>query len=252
MTLALITSGGRRLGAVITARLADHGYDIALHSRMPGEPESWLAEHLDKSGVHWECVDANFAEPDAVDHLLDQIRDKFGASPSILVNNASHFLDEEANLLSIDSLIDHFRINAAVPAVLAQNVAHANNAVRKCVIINILDQRIANPHSDQMAYTASKMALAGMTEMLSRALAPGARVNAVAPGLTIPGPLYSAAQIERLTSMMPLAQLPTAANVADAVLYLIGAEATTGQTIYVDGGAHQRSFDRDFLNLARD
>jgi enoyl-[acyl-carrier-protein] reductase (NADH) len=46
--------------------------------------------------------------------------------------------------------------------------------------------------------------------------------------------------------------LPTPGQIADAVLYLAGADATTGQTIFVDGGAHMAPMDRDFVYLNRE
>ena len=76
-----------------------------------------------------------------------------------------------------------------------------------------------------------------------------ARVNAVAPGLVIVTDDYADSQSERLAALMPLGALPTPDAVADAVLYLAGARHVTGQTLFVDGGAHLKSFDRDFVHL---
>jgi NAD(P)-dependent dehydrogenase (short-subunit alcohol dehydrogenase family) len=56
----------------------------------------------------------------------------------------------------------------------------------------------------------------------------------------------------RLEAAMPLGLLPDPEDVADAVLYLASARATTGQTIFVDGGANLKSFERDFQFLERD
>ncbi len=57
--------------------------------------------------------------------------------------------------------------------------------------------------------------------------------------------------MERLQSAMPLGRLPLAEQIAEAVLYLAQASAVTGQTLYVDGGAHMRSYDRDFMHMGR-
>jgi NAD(P)-dependent dehydrogenase (short-subunit alcohol dehydrogenase family) len=57
--------------------------------------------------------------------------------------------------------------------------------------------------------------------------------------------------MERLSTLMPLARLPQAEEIAQAVLFLAGASAVTGQTLYIDGGAHLRSYDRDFMHLCR-
>ena len=63
---------------------------------------------------------------------------------------------------------------------------------------------------------------------------------------------YSEAQVDRLARLMPLGALPTPAHIADAVVYLARAEAVTGQTIFVDGGAHLAPMARDFVALERD
>ncbi|PHQ60353.1 MAG: short-chain dehydrogenase, partial [Sphingobium sp.] len=68
---------------------------------------------------------------------------------------------------------------------------------------------------------------------------------------TIATPDYDEAQMERLGELMPLGRLPQADDIAQAVLYLVDAAAVTGQTLYVDGGAHIRSYDRDFMHLCR-
>jgi pteridine reductase len=76
-----------------------------------------------------------------------------------------------------------------------------------------------------------------------------ARVNGVAPGLVISTDEYSVAQEAKLADMMPLGALPDPFGVANAALYLAGAKDVTGQIIFADGGAHLKSFGRDFMHL---
>ncbi|WP_420141062.1 SDR family oxidoreductase, partial [Sphingomonas sp.] len=141
----------------------------------------------------------------------------------------------------------HLAVNFVTPLMLTRAAAAAGTRA----VVNLIDQRIVNPPIDQAAYTASKLALGASTKVLARAFAP-MRVNAVAPGLTLPGPDYAAGHLPALTAMMPLGRLPDPADVADAVVYLAGADAVTGQTLYVDGGAAMESFRRDFVHLASD
>jgi NAD(P)-dependent dehydrogenase (short-subunit alcohol dehydrogenase family) len=84
---------------------------------------------------------------------------------------------------------------------------------------------------------------------MAAAFGPAARVNGVAPGLVISTDDYDAALEARLAEMMPLRHLPSPTAVDEAVLYLAGAGDVTGQTLFVDGGAHLKSFDRDFMHL---
>lgn len=249
--LALVTGSCRRLGAHIAAALAEAGYDLALHASATAEPEAWLVGRLTAAGAEYRAFTCDLGDFAAVEALMPQVVETVGRGPVLLVNNASRFAADEQGLPGGDALVDHFRVNAAAPILLARAFAHALGAGDGSVV-NILDQRIAHPPADQIAYTLSKQALAEATRTLARVLAPRVRVNAVAPGLTIPTQDYSPAQLARLTASMPLERLSRPDDVAAAVVYLAGARASTGQTLFVDGGAGLHDFARDFVHLERD
>lgn len=250
--IAVVTGGTRRLGAAIAARLAAAGYDLALHSHSAGTIEPALAEAIAAAGAAYAAFEADLANAQAVDALIPDVAAHFGRAPFCLVNSASRFGEDRWRDVSMASLVGHFTVNAAAPARLAQHLAAGIGEEGRGVVVNILDQRIVSPPDDQAGYTASKLALAGITRAMARALAPKVRVCGVAPGLTLATADYAPDQLERLAALMPLDRLPTPGQVADAVAFLVGAEATTGQVIFVDGGASLRSFERDFMALERD
>lgn len=251
MKLALITGGLSKLGSVIAAWLAEAGYDLALHMRLPGDPAGELAACIARTGVRWAVFPAELSEAGAVEGLVARVAAHFGRAPDLLVNSASMLSEGGWDEVSLDALVDHFRVNTAAPLILAQRFAAALPQGAGGAIINILDQRITNPPPDQAAYTLSKLSLAAATRSLARAFAPSVRVNAIAPGLTIPGSEYAADQVARLAEMMPLGQLPDADAVAEAVAYLAAADAVTGQILFVDGGASLESYPRDFVHMGR-
>ncbi|MDB5687248.1 MAG: NAD(P)-dependent dehydrogenase, short-chain alcohol dehydrogenase family, partial [Rhizorhabdus sp.] len=242
----------RRLGAAIAIRLAADCYDIAIHSNRHADPYPALLAALREHGVAWASFEADLSDETATLRLLDDVAAHFGRPPSCLVNSASMFGADGWADTGMVAMVEHYRVNAASPALLAQRLAALIGPEGRGVVINILDQAVRNPSIDHAAYTASKLALAGITQVMAHAMAPRLRVNAVAPGLNIPTDDYGAAQLDRLAAMMPLGALPTPEQVADAVAYLAGARATTGQTIFVDGGASLLSFGRDFVHLAVD
>src|SRR3546814_6042112 len=98
------------------------------------------------------------------------------------------------------------------------------------------EMRISDWSSDvcssdlQIAYSLSKSALWQATATLAVAFGSRARVNAVAPGLTMATDDYSAAQVERLAKRMPLGALPTPVQIAHAVVYLARAERSEEHT----------------------
>lgn len=249
--LALVTGGLHRVGAAISARLAREGYALALHKRSAGEADPALAEAIAETGVRSHRFAADLADPAAVDALIPAVIEKFGRVPDLLVNNAALFAEGEWHDLSAAALAEMMQVNFSAPVMLAKALV-ARSEDKRPAIVNIVDQRVAHPVPDQIAYSLSKSALWQATATLAFAFGNRARVNAVAPGLTMATEDYTARQVERLAKRMPLDALPTPAQIADAVVYLARAEAVTGQTIFVDGGAHLAPLGRDFVALDRD
>lgn len=247
--LALVTGGMRRLGAVIAARLAGAGYALALSSHGDGTPDEALAKELTANNTVWKHFAADLSEPDAPETLLKSVIAQIGRAPDLLVNSAAMFEQDDWHAMDAASLDAHFRLNLFAPLLLAKAVVSASPETAQPAIIHIVDQRITNPNGDQLSYTLSKQALAASVRSLAVAFGVRARVNAVAPGLVIPTADYSEGQMARLDGAMPLGELPSAESVAKAVIYLASAKDTTGQIIFADGGAHLKSFARDFLHL---
>jgi NAD(P)-dependent dehydrogenase (short-subunit alcohol dehydrogenase family) len=231
-------------------RLARAGYALAIHGRFDAEPHRFLSECLAETGVPWAGFVADFAEAGAAEALIPAVIEHFGRAPDLLVNSASMFGEGDLASVNAEDLAQHHRVNVVAPVLLTQAFAAAERSgERDPAIVNILDQRLEQPHGDQLAYTLSKGGLEVFTRIAARTLAPGIRVNAVAPGLTLATYDYSLEQLKRLASLTPLGRLPVPEDVAEAVLYLARARSVTGQTIVVDAGAHMRSYDRDFLHL---
>jgi NAD(P)-dependent dehydrogenase (short-subunit alcohol dehydrogenase family) len=251
MKLALVTGGMKRVGAAISARLAAEGWTLALHCGHEAAPDAGLAAALTRHETSWHGFQADLADDAARTAMLQRVFDHFGVSPALLVNNAGLFSEDDATSITDVSLRKHQAINVNAPVLLATQLLSMTAQTDRSCVINILDQRIAQPHGDQLSYTLSKQALSAATITLAKALAPRVRVNAVAPGLTLATPDYAPGQIQRLAKLMPLQALPDPAAVAAAVAYLAGAALVTGQTLFVDGGAHLRSFERDFVYLER-
>jgi len=250
--LVLVTGGLHRVGAAIAARLAAGGYDLALHAHRAGDPDSALAEAIAAHGAESAIFPADLAIPGEVESLVGKVKAHFGRAPDALVNSASIISEGQWPDLSRADLARHLDVNFIAPMLLTQSFAAALAGDRPGAVVNIVDQRIANPPVDQAAYTVSKLALASVTRVMARAFAPAVRVNAVAPGNTLPADGYQEAQWQRLADAMPLERNSAPEDIAEAVAYLLAAPAVTGQTLFVDGGANLESYERDFLHMMRD
>jgi NAD(P)-dependent dehydrogenase (short-subunit alcohol dehydrogenase family) len=217
-------------------------------SHLDSQPEEKLLATLQKKECEWHPFTFDLSTGDPA-HLVDSITTHFGRVPQLLVNNAAMFGQDDWESMSFETLEAHFRLNLFAPLLLSQALVQAAGPKAQPAIVNILDQRIVNPHRDQMSYTLSKQALAASIRSMAASFAGGARYNGVAPGLVIATDDYTPEQETRLAQMMPLGALPSPSAVADAVVYLAQAQDVTGQVIFVDGGAHLKSFDRDFMHL---
>jgi NAD(P)-dependent dehydrogenase (short-subunit alcohol dehydrogenase family) len=157
---------------------------------------------------------------------------------TLLVNNASQFEEDEIVDLDRARFERIVAINLTAPLILSQAFAAQAPDGADASIVNLVDQRVFKPTPKFFSYTLSKSALQTATVTLAQALAPKLRVNAVAPGPTLPSPRQSAGQFAAQATALPLKRGPTPADVAAAVVYLAQAKSVTGVTIAVDGGQH--------------
>ena len=230
---ALITGAGRRIGAAIARALSRAGYAVVLHARARADAEP-LAEEIAAAGGRVHIVLADLADHEAVRGLVKAAA-AFGPL-TLLVNNAASFEADEITTLERAHFDHTFVVNLAAPLFLSQ--AFAAQAPMGAAIINIVDQRVFKPTPRFLSYTLSKSALHNATTTLAQALAPKVRVNAVAPGPTLPSPRQSDAQFAEQAAALPLKKGPSPEEIAAAVLYLAQAQSVTGVTVAVDGGQH--------------
>lgn len=247
--LALVTGGCRRVGAAIAGELAQAGWMLALHGRTDADPEPALRDIFTANDTRWHGFTADLSDMAVLPGLLDAVIDHFGQVPDLLVNNASLFEYDDWPTLTHQSLSDHFAVNLFAPLMLSQALVAVAGEGRQPAIVQIVDQRVRNPNGDQLAYTLSKQALAESIRTMARAFGARARVNGVAPGLTLATSDYDDGQMARLAGRMPLNRLSQPGDIARAVRYLAQEPAVTGQLLFVDGGAHMLSLDRDFVFL---
>ncbi|MDP2297233.1 MAG: SDR family oxidoreductase [Pseudolabrys sp.] len=236
---ALITGGGRRIGAAIALALSRAGYAVVLHANTSRADAEALAEKIDGGGGRAHVVQADLADATAVQGLIPAAA--AFAPLTLLVNNASVFDEDEIGSLSRTQFEATMAINLTAPLMLAQAFAaqarDTINAGRDASIVNIVDQRVLRPTPKFFSYTLSKSALHTATTTLAQALAP-LRVNAVAPGPVLPSPRQNEAQFALQSAAVPLGQGPAPEDIAAAVVYLAAATSITGVTLPVDGGQH--------------
>jgi NAD(P)-dependent dehydrogenase (short-subunit alcohol dehydrogenase family) len=242
---ALITGGGRRIGAAIALALTRAGYAVVLHAHRSRSEAEKLAAEIAGRGGRAAVVLADLAQHEAVRGLVPAAA-AFGPL-TLLVNSAAEFEPDEIASLNRAHFERTVAVNLTAPLFLAQAFAAQAPGGADASIVNLVDQRVFKPTPLFFSYTLSKSALHSATATLAQALAPKLRVNAVAPGPTLPSPRQSGEQFARQTAALPLKRGPAPEDIAAAVLYLAQARSVTGVTIAVDGGQHLawRTADND-------
>jgi NAD(P)-dependent dehydrogenase (short-subunit alcohol dehydrogenase family) len=231
----LVTGGARRIGRAISLALHRAGYAVAIQTnRSMAEAES-LRDEIVRAGGRAAVVRANLAEHASVAGLVPEAVDAIGPL-TLLVNNAAMFEPDAIGTLDAARFDRQFAVNLRAPLFLGE--AFAAQAPEGAAIINILDQRVFKLTPQFVSYTLAKSALHSATRMLAQALAPNVRVNAVAPGPTMPSARQDAGDFARQAAAVPLGHGPTAEEIAAAVVYLASARSVTGTTLIVDGGQH--------------
>jgi NAD(P)-dependent dehydrogenase (short-subunit alcohol dehydrogenase family) len=232
----LITGAALRLGEATARALARAGWNVVVHAcRSAAQAGALCADLTSSCGVRAWTVNGDLEEAGGPDAVFEAALSRAGRLDA-LVNNASLFERQPLASAAAADFERHWRVNALAPILLTQRLArHVAERGARGAVVNLLDQRIVRPGADAVPYLLSKTALEAFTRCAALGFAPTLRVNAVAPGAVLP-PADAAAG--EPAGAFPLGARPRPEEVADAVRVLLDAAATTGQTLFVDGGQH--------------
>ncbi|TYK44583.1 SDR family NAD(P)-dependent oxidoreductase [Actinomadura decatromicini] len=235
---ALVTGGGRGIGAAIALRLARDGADVAVTYVRAPERAAEVVRGIEAAGRRGLAIAADAADPAAVTAAVDRTAAEFGRL-DILVNNAGIAPYGPLEDVSADEL--NLTIDIHVRAAFVAAQAASRHLGRGGRIVNIgssMAERV--PYPGWTLYAMSKSALTGLTRGLARDLGPrGITANVVQPGSTDTemNPADSPdAEFER--GFSALGRYGRAEEIAAMVAHLAGpgGDYVTGAAISVDGG----------------
>ena len=205
----LVTGGTGRLGAAIASRLEREGWTVLAVGSGEGD-----LSRVDEARA---LVERAAADLGGLDLLVHAAGDGFAPKPIEEVTEQ----DWEA-AFGITAKATFFVTQAAAPHLRASGGT----------VVMIEDVAAYQPWPSFAAHCAAKAAQAMLTRVLARALAPEVRVCGVAPGAVAVEP----EQEERRAAETLLGRVGSPEDVADAVLFLAGADFVTGTSLVVDGG----------------
>lgn len=234
--LALVTGAGQRIGRAVAIALADAGADVIIHCNTSRSAAEATASACREFGAIAQVIPADLSTTEGVTNLWESTLRQTGASPSIIVNNASYYKRETFAQSTATSWDTAMAVNLRAPFILTQLMAHelTQTDTRGCVI-NMNDRR--QHYRTRWTYGVTVGGLSALTAALAEAVAPNIRVNELRLGPVMP-PSDAGVETMRIPSLsQPEAQpegsppLVPLKKVTDAVLALIRDDDASGQSI---------------------
>lgn len=236
----LITGGSRGIGAACVSAFARAGWSVVFLYRRAEEAAEALCARLRGEGLDVSCRRCDVSRRAEVFRTVNDLLRTYHRFDA-LVNNAgvahiglfTDMTEEQWDALFAVNVKGAFNVTQAVlPAMISQGSG---------AIVTVSSMWGEVGASCEVAYSAAKAALIGMTKALAKEVGPsGVRVNCVSPGVidTDMNAELTEADLAALAEETPLGRIGRAEEVANATLYLCGEGASfiTGQTLGVSGG----------------
>ena len=239
--VAIVTGASRGIGRAIALALASQGAKVVASARN-GEALAQLAEEIKAQGGDALAVVGDVALEDDANNLVKQAVEAYG-QVDVFINNAG--ITRDGLLLRMknddwDAVLD---TNLKGAFLCTRAVAKVMSKQRSGRIINISSVVGEMGNAGQANYCASKAGLLGLTKSVARELARrNVTVNAITPGFItteMTEDMTEKAQ-EAMTEQIPLGRPGSAADVANAVIFLASDQSAyiTGQVLGVNGGMY--------------
>jgi len=232
---ALVTGGGRRIGREIALALAAAGANVAFTYLRSQREAGRTAEEIRRRGARALVLSCDVRDEKSVRHAIKKAISEFGGL-DLLINNAAIYETVEFEKITVRQWDEMFATNARGPFLMSQAAVKPLRQ-RKGRIIQLGSLGGLRPWATHAHYCSSKAALAMLTQVMAKALAPEIAVNCVAPGMIDLGEGRDAGFLRRIAGKTPMQRNGSAEEVVRAVMFFATApHFITGQVLAVDGG----------------
>ena len=233
---ALVTGGGRGIGAAIARALAAEGWAVAVNYRSDADAAGAVVDGIADAGGHAIAVQGDVADAGDVERVFDTLEAELGPA-LVLVNNAGIRADRLTAQLTDDEWARVVDVNLSG----AYHTIHRalGKMVRKRFgrIVNISTVSAARPLPGQACYAASKAGIEALTRAVAIEVARrGVTINAIQPGLVLTD--FTAEMTEDAAAVVPARRTAAPEEIAALVRFLASEDAgyITGAVIPIDGG----------------
>ena len=238
--VAVVTGGGRGIGAAIVRRLAGEGARVVFCDVSLDDETERLAQEVTEAGGTVRALTADVCKYGDAERVVEAAQEEFGAV-DILVNNAGVIRDTLVLTMSPEDWDLVLSVNLTGVYNFSKAAAQVMLRQRRGKIINLSSVAGASGGRGQANYAASKGGINAFTRALALEL--GKRsitVNAVAPGVVVTSLSKNVRTLTKdaIKKMIPLGRYAEPEEIAEVVLFLASpaADYITGQVITVDGG----------------
>jgi NAD(P)-dependent dehydrogenase (short-subunit alcohol dehydrogenase family) len=231
---ALITGASKRIGKALAEHLAEKGWNVAVHFNSSGSLANKLVSELSAKyqGQKFAIFKTNLSEMTEVQMLISNVISDFGKI-DLLINNASVFDASYLKKTSMELFDSQFNVNLKAPFFLIRDFA---NLCKTGNIINFVDTRVTSNKSNFAAYSLSKKTLWELTKMAALELSPNIRVNAIAPGVTLPPDDEDEEYLQNLAKYIPMKRPGGIEPIIKSLNFILENNHLTGQLLFADGG----------------
>lgn len=240
--VAVVTGGGSGIGFSAARVLGELGAKVAICGRNAEKIATGEARLREAGVAHVFAASCDIREPEQVTAFALAVKEKLGTA-SILVNNAGGQFPTTADTLSPRGWEAVIRNNLNGTFFMTQAIAKGHMLpARRGRIVNVI-ANIARGFPGMIHTGAARAGVENMTKTLAIEWAPSnIQVNAVAPGIvrTSGTDQYPPELVEMSRQRTPMKRLAKAGEIAQLIAYLASEAAffVTGETWYIDGGAH--------------
>ena len=237
--VALVTGGGKGIGAATCQRLAQDGYDVLLTYNNSSKPAEMIVDEIRSSGADALAVKVDCSNQGEIDLL--SIHPWMARKIDVLVLNHGAYNRIAADEMTLEALRETMSINfEGAVAVWKAVQPHLSTDARMVVVGSQLGTR-GSPHGAD--YSASKAALAIWARSLAQQVGPeGKRVNILAPGYVDTDILANDSKEKRLEreNQVPLKRVGSPEDIAGTIAFLVGQDSSyiTGSIVHVNGGLY--------------
>ncbi len=245
--VAIVSGAGSGIGAGTARVLAAQGARVVI-AEIDHKSGTRVADEIRSAGYHSAHVACDVSEEKSINSMIDAAIKQY-EKIDILVNNAGRTQVVKLDEMTTDEWDQLQNVNLRSMYLMTKACLPHLRQSEGAAIVNMSSVNASVTLGGLSGYAASKAGIVGFTKSLAAELAPGIRVNAIAPGAILTEAWGDRENLDevlahRLT-YIPLERMGAPEDIGSGVAFLVSDHASyiTGTVLTIDGGMTSRLYD---------